>query len=148
MRLIMCERQELERTEVTIAYREMTESVKRVSEFVRYVDKTILCKKENEEYQIPISDIYYVESVDKKTFIYCETAVFQSNYKLYEVENMLSHTCFVRVSKSTILNIETLKGVKTLANSKLEAMLSNGERVCVTRKYLKNIRQALLRRNG
>ena len=80
--------------------------------------------------------------------IMCETAVYQSNYKLYEVENMLSHTCFVRVSKSTILNIETLKGVKTLANSKLEAMLSNGERVCVTRKYLKDIRETLLRRNG
>jgi len=148
MRLIMCERQDLEKPEVTIAYREMTESVKRVSDFVRYVEQTILCKKENEDFMVPVSEIYYVESVDKKTFLYCETAVFQSNYKLYEVENMLSHTSFVRVSKSTILNIEKLRGVKTLANSKLEAMLSNGERVCVTRKYLKDIKSALLRRNS
>ncbi len=148
MRLIMCERQDLEKPEVTITYREMTESVKRVSDFVRYVDQTILCRKENEEYTIPVSDIYYVESVDKKTFIYCEKEVFQSNYKLYELENMLPRVNFVRVSKSTILNIEKLKGVKTLVNSKLEAMLSNGESVCVTRKYLKDIRVALLRRNG
>ena len=148
MRLILCERQDLEKPEVTIAYREMTESVKRVSDFVRYVDQTILCRKENEEYTIPVSDIYYVESVDKKTFIYCEKEVFQSNYKLYELENMLPRVNFVRVSKSTILNIEKLKGVKTLVNSKLEAMLSNGESVCVTRKYLKDIRVALLRRNG
>lgn len=148
MRLIMYERQDLEKPEVTIAYREMTASVKRVSDFVRYVDQTILCKKDNEEYAIPVSDIYYVESVDKKTFVYCKTEVFQSNYKLYELENMLPHTGFVRVSKSTILNIEILKGVKTLVNSKLEAILSNGESVCVTRKYLKDIREALLRRNG
>lgn len=148
MRLIMCERQDLDKPEVTIAYREMTESVKRVSDFVRYVDQTILCRKDNEEYAVPVSDIYYVESVDKKAFIYCETEVFQSSYKLYELENMLPHTGFVRVSKSTILNIETLTGVKTLVNSKLEAMLSNGESVCVTRKYLKDIREALLRRNG
>lgn len=148
MRLIMCERQDLEKPEVTIAYREMTESVKRVSDFVRYVDQTILCRKDNEEYAIPVSHIYYVESVDKKAFVYCETEVFQSNYKLYELEKMLPSTGFVRVSKSTILNIEKLKGVKTLVNSKLEAMLSNGERVCVTRKYLKDIKEALLRRNG
>ena len=148
MRLIMCERQDLEKPEVTITYREMTDSVKRVSDFVRYVDQTILCRKDNEEYAIPVSDIYYVESVDKKAFVYCETEVFQSNYKLYELENMLPRAGFVRVSKSTLLNIEKLKGVKTLVNSKLEAMLSNGERVCVTRKYLKDIKEALLRRNG
>ena len=47
MRLIMCERQDLDKPEVTIAYREMTKSVKRVSDFVRYVDQTILCRKEN-----------------------------------------------------------------------------------------------------
>jgi len=148
MRLIMCERQDLEHPEVTIAYSEMTASVKRVSDFVRSVDQTILCRKENEEYAIPVNDIYYVESVDKKTFVYCEKDVFQSNYKLYELENMLPHVGFVRVSKSTILNIEMLKGVKTLVNSRLEALLANGERVCVTRKYLKDIREALLRRNG
>lgn len=147
MRLIMSERQDLEQPEVTIAYCEMTESVKRVSDFVRYVDQTILGRKDNEEYAIPVSDIYYVESVDKKTFVYCETEVFQSNSKLYELENSLPRENFVRVSKSTILNVEKLNGIKTLVNSKLEAMLLNGERVCVTRKYLKVIKEALLRRN-
>ena len=147
MRLIMSERQDLEQPEVTIAYCEMTESVKRVSDFVRYVDQTILGRKDNAEYAIPVSDIYYVESVDKKTFVYCETEVFQSNSKLYELENSLPRENFVRVSKSTILNVEKLKGIKTLVNSKLEAMLLNGERVCVTRKYLKVIKEALLRRN-
>ena len=52
MRLIMCERQDLDKPEVTIAYREMTECVKRVADFVSYVDQTVLCWKENEEYAI------------------------------------------------------------------------------------------------
>ena len=148
MRLIMNERQDVHEPEVTIVYSEMTAGVKRVSDFVRSVDETILCRKENEEYAIPICDIYYVESVDKKTFIYCERDVYQSNFRLYELEELLNLAGFVRVSKSTILNIEVLKGVKTLVNSKLEAMLSNGESVCVTRKYLKDIKEALQRRNG
>ena len=64
------------------------------------------------------------------------------------MEEVLIPAGFVRVSKSIILNIEILKGVKSLVNSRLEAILSNGERICVTRKYLKDIRGALLRRNG
>lgn len=147
MRLIMHEQQDLEKPEVTISYREINDSVKRVADFVRQVDQTICCRKDNEEYFVPVRDIYYVESVDKKTFIYCEKDVFRSSYKLYELEEILSGAGFVRVSKSTILNIEKLTGVKTIVNSRLEAMLSNGERVCVTRKYLKDIKEVLLRRN-
>lgn len=45
MRLVLCERRDLEEPEVTIAYQEMTANVKRVSDFVRTVDQTILCKK-------------------------------------------------------------------------------------------------------
>ena len=147
MRLILCERQNLEEPEVTVAYREMTKSVKRVADYIRYVDQTLLCKKENEECSILINDIFYVESVDKKAFVYCETEVFRSNYKLYELEKMLSQAGFVRVSKSVLLNVEKLTGIKTLVNSKLEAKLSNGESVCVTRNYLKDIKSELLRRN-
>ena len=143
MRLIMCERQDLETPEVTIAYREMTTSVQRVSEYVRNVERTIFCKKDNEEYSILINDIFYFESVDKKIFVYCEKEVYRSNYKLYELEEMLSQVGFVRVSKSVLLNVEKLTAIKTLVNSKLEAKLSNGESVCVTRKYLKDIKNAL-----
>ena len=148
MRLILNERPELEKPEVTIAYSEMTASVKRVADFVRSVEQTILCKKDEEECSVPVGDIFYIESVDKKTFVYCEKEVYMCSLRLYEIEKMVEQAGFVRVSKSTILNIEQLKGVKTLVNSRLEAILSNGERVCVTRKYLKDIREALIRRNS
>lgn len=92
--------------------------------------------------------MFYIESVDKKTFVYGETEVYQTRLRLAELEAMLSHAGFVRVSKSVILNIEKLRGVKNLANSRLEAFLSNNERICVSRKYLKEIRAVLLRRNA
>ena len=148
MRLIMKERQVLQNPEVTIEYRELTENVKRVSDFVRSVDQTITCKKGDEEFSIPATDVFYVESVDKKAFVYGESEVYQSGLRLIELEEILSHAGFVRVSKSAILNVEKLRGVRNLANSKLEALLVNDERICVSRKYLKDIREVLLRRNG
>lgn len=148
MRLILRERQDLEHPEVIIEYRELTDGVKRVSAFVRSVDQSISCKREGKEFSIPLSDVFYIESVDKKTFVYGETEVYQTGLRLTELEKMLSHAGFVRVSKSVILNIEKLQGVKNLANSRLEAFLSNNERICVSRKYLKEIRAVLLRRNA
>ena len=148
MRLILRERQDLEHPEVIIEYRELTDGVKRVSAFVRSVDQSISCKREGREFSIPLSDVFYIESVDKKTFVYGETEVYQTRLRLAELEKMLSHAGFVRVSKSVILNIEKLRGVKNLANSRLEAFLSNNERICVSRKYLKEIRAVLLRRNA
>ena len=148
MRLILRERQDLENPEVIIEYRELTDGVKRVAAFVRSVDQSISCKREGEEFSIPLSDVFYIESVDKKTFVYGETEVYQTGLRLAELEKMLSHAGFVRVSKSVILNIEKLQGVKNLANSRLEAFLSNNERICVSRKYLKEIRAVLLRRNA
>jgi len=146
MRLVMNERQDIVEPEVTISYREIYERIKRIADFVRSVDETILCRKENEEYAVSLCDIFYAESVDKKTFVYCERDVYQSNFRIYELEEMLKEAGFVRVSKSTILNIGVLKGVKRLVNSKLEAVLLNGESVCVTRKYLKDIKEALQER--
>lgn len=148
MRLILRERRDLEHPEVIIEYRELTDGVKRVSAFVRSVDQSISCKREGKEVSIPLSDVFYIESVDKKTFVYGETEVYQTRLRLAELEKMLSHAGFVRVSKSVILNIEKLRGVKNLANSRLEAFLSNNERICVSRKYLKEIRAVLLRRNA
>ena len=148
MRLIMRERQDLSNPEVTIEYRDLTENVKRVSDFVRSVDQSITCRKNDEEFSISVNDIFYVESVDKKAFVYCESEVYQSGLRLIELEEVLAHAGFVRVSKSAILNVEKLRGVKNLANSKLEALLVNDERICVSRKYLKDIREVLLRRNG
>ncbi len=108
MRLILRERQDLEHPEVIIEYRELTDGVKRVSAFVRSVDQSISCKREGKEFSIPLSDVFYIESVDKKTFVYGETEVYQTGLRLAELEKMLSHAGFVRVSKSVILNIEKL----------------------------------------
>ena len=148
MRLIMKENPNKQEPEVTIEYKELSANVKRVSNYVRSVDKIISCKKENEEYSVPANEIYYMESVDKKGFIYTGTDVYQTSHRLLELEKMLSGSGFVRVSRSVIINVDKLKGIKNLPNSKLEAILINDERICVNKNYLNDIRDVLLRRNS
>ena len=88
-------------------------------------------------------DIYYFESVDNKTFIYCREKVFESKNKLYELENQFINTSFFRASKSIILNLSKIKKLQPMFNGRFEAILSNNERVIISRKFVPVLKEKL-----
>lgn len=133
----------LEEPEVFIRYGRMTEKVKYIERVVRAAGKDIKCRKGNQSVWVNASDIYYIESVDKKTFVYGETEIYRSEQRLYQLEEELAEKGFVRVSKFCVVNINMLESICSLKNSRMEATLKNGERVNVTRKYLTEIRKCL-----
>ena len=93
-------------------------------------------RKDNSTKILKIEDICYFESVDEQTFVYTQEDVYSCQKKLYEAEEILSDTSFVRISKSCILNIDYLESVRALLNGKLEGTLSNDERVIINRHYV------------
>lgn len=129
--------------EVLIRYAKINQRIKRLITLIRSFDMRIKCNEENAEHYVNVSDIFYIESVDKRTFIYLEKDVLRTDYRLYQLAEKLSDFGFVQISKSCIVNINTLEIIKPLINSRMEATLQNGERLYITRKYLDDIRQAL-----
>lgn len=129
--------------EVLIRYAKINKRVKRLIALIRSFDTRIKCNEENTERYVNVSDIFYIESVDKRTFIYLEKEVLRTDYRLYQLAENLADLGFVQISKSCILNINTLESIKPLINSRMEATLQNGESLHITRKYLGNIKQAL-----
>ena len=95
-----------------------------------------------EGYTVKIApeEICYIESVDDRTFLYADRAVYESPQRLYQLEQTLANTSFVRVSKSVILNADKVEKVRPLLNGKLEALLSNGERQHINRHYVSSFR--------
>ena len=132
--------------EVLIKYAQMNSTVERVVSLIKSIDSTVKCSLEHREIWVNVSDIYYIESVDKKTFVYCDKSVYRTEYRLYQFLDAFEFPGFVQISKSCLININVLISIRPLANSKMEATLSNGERVNVTRKYVANIKEYLLRR--
>jgi DNA-binding LytR/AlgR family response regulator len=132
--------------EVLIKYAQMNQTVNRLISMIKSADCKIKCIAENSQIWINALDIYFIESVDKRTFVYSENSVYHTEFRLYELLNQLSFSGFVQISKSCIININMLKSIKSLANSHLEATLINGERVNVTRKYISNIKAKLQER--
>lgn len=112
------------------------EKLQKLIDQIRLYSFSIVCKKDKDIYQISLKDAYYIESVEEKTFVYLEKEVYESNLKLYELEEQLKNTSYIRVSKSIILNIEKLQSVKPLINGKLEANLKNNEKILINRHYV------------
>ncbi len=129
--------------EILIRYAQMTKRIKRMVTLLKSVDSRVKCTLDSNEVWLNASSIYYIESVDKKTFVYCEKSVYRTELRLYQLMEELSGAGFVQVNKACILNINVLEGIKPLMNSRLEATLTNGERIYVTRKYLPDIKRNL-----
>lgn len=132
--------------EVLIKYARMNHTVNRLVSLIKSVDSTVKCTLDQREIWINVSDIYYIESVDKKTFVYCEKSVYGTEYRLYQLMDELELSGFVQISKSCLININVLESLRPLMNSRMEVTLSNGERIAVTRKYVANIKAKLQER--
>ncbi len=129
--------------EIMIKYPQKDNQVNRIINFLQSFNMQIKCFGDNTERMINILDIYYIESVDKKTFVYLENAVYRIDCRLYQLKTQLQTYGFVQISKSCILNINVLESIRPLFNSKMEATLKNGEKVNINRNYLSEVRKVL-----
>lgn len=129
--------------DISIKYSNMNNDVQRIITFLKSFDTQIKCDDNGTERIIKASEIFYIESVDKKTFLYLEKSVCRTDLRLYQLADDLAHLGFVQVTKSCILNINTLESIKPLINSRMEATLRNGERVHINRNYLSGVKKAL-----
>ncbi len=129
--------------EVTINYPQMDETVKRLISLIESSCYALVGSDNGRQYKISAADIYYIESVDKRTFIYTKEQVYRSEKPLYRLADELKGFGFVQVSKFCVLNLDFLSQVETLKNSRLETTLINGERITVSRTYIPAIKQAL-----
>lgn len=89
------------------------------------------------------ADIYYFEYVEQKVFVYGKTRVYEIKSKLYELEEQLAKTDFIRVSKSCILNLNKIGSLAPSLGGRFEAKLKNGEKVIISRQYVNTLKEVL-----
>ena len=99
--------------------------------------------KDGSLHRLKLTDIYYFEVVDNVSFLYTCKNVFEAHEKLYEFEAITSGTSLFRCSKSMILNAEKIDYIRPSLSGRFEAVLSNGEKVIVSRKYVANLKLLL-----
>ena len=128
---------------VEIHCREVTPEVGKLERYVRRFGTTLPATENGEHFNIPTDAILYIESVDKKTFIYTENQTLMSEKRLYELEELLDRRDFFRCSKSVILHLNKVQQLKPEITRNILATLVNGERVVISRRYAPELKKLL-----
>ena len=137
---------------------EMVDSREKEQALIRAVEKTadivnavdllengsggITVTRDRSTYFCRLTQIYYIESVDKHTYVYTKEDCYESRDRLYELEAKLG-TYYVRISKSMIVNLRKIRNVSAEPGGRMVAVLLNGERVIISRSYVKEIKRRL-----
>ena len=143
MRIKIDEQENLQEIVVTISCRKVDKEVSDIIKLLKMKNKTISGIKENEVVLVKVFEILYIESVDKKTFIYTKEDVFQCKEKLYELEEILEKESFIRISKNTIVNINKVSKIVPDISRRLILTLENKEKVIVSRSFTFNFKKSL-----
>ncbi len=129
--------------EIIINCHDITDEVLDVVNRLKKNEAVLLGSKNGETFRIGLRDVYYIESVDNKTFICLQKGVFESKQRLYELEELTLGTKLFRCSKSMIVNIGKIRSVSASVNGRFEAKLLNGETVIISRQYVPELKKRL-----
>lgn len=130
-------------TKVVIQTPSLTPDVEKLVSLMRTVNSQIAVKNEEETILLDIAQILYIEAMERMSFVYTKDAVYQSDLKLYEFENLLTEQDFIRISKQAIINLRKVKSLKTDINRKIRVTLLNDEQIIVSRTYSDELRKRL-----
>jgi two-component system response regulator LytT len=133
----------LHETEITISCNKLTPDIEKVISQLRVMDLMLTGKKDNQIYILDAAKVLYIDTVDKKTFFYTKNDVFETDLKLYELEEQLSALDFMRANKFCIINFSQITSIKTDIDGKLLITMSNHEKLIVSRQYALNIKKKL-----
>jgi len=129
-----------EEDSITISVKYMSDNINRAINLLKSPGQ-LTVYIDNNAFILPVTDIYYVESVDLKTFVYGERAVYQAKQKLYEVEEILNKNEFLRINRQTIVNIKKIKNISPAGGGRFQATLSNGEQVMISRQNVSSLKE-------
>ena len=130
-------------TEVIIRAPHLNNDIERMVAMMRMIDMQIAVRRDGETILLETDKILYVEAVDRNTFVYTSSDTYESELKLYELEQELVQRDFLRISKQSIVNLRKIKSLKTDVNRKIRITLANGEQIVVSRMYSDELRRKL-----
>jgi DNA-binding LytR/AlgR family response regulator len=130
-------------TAVEIHCREVTSETERLERYISRFDERLQATSEGNTYNVQIDEILYIESVDKKTFLYTTGHVLQTEKRLYELEELLDEKTFFRASKSVIVNLNKITKLKPEVTRNILATLTNGEVIVISRRNVKALKELI-----
>lgn len=131
---------EPEEEEIILRVSELNDTVKRIQQTISEITtgkNTIALYKNETQYYIELNQILFFETDGGQVRAYTAKEVFETKSKLFELEEILPRS-FMRVAKSTILNINHVYSIRRNLTASSEVEFKNThKKVFVSRNYYK-----------
>lgn len=102
-----------------------------------------LTGKQNEDWTpVPINEIAYIESLQKRTWFYVNSEQYKTTITLKELQTRLPGI-FIRIHRSYIINIHFIKKIKRDLSSNFLVILKGGTELPISQSYINNLRTIL-----
>ena len=136
----------LEEAEVIIRCGQLDASVMNLQNYIAQIsggEKTFSLWRGDTEYYVPVKDIYFFETEGKVIQAHTADNIFETHYKLYELEEQLPGT-FMRISKSTIVNLDYIYSItRNLTASSVVEFTGSNKKALVSRSFYKALTERL-----
>lgn len=141
--------QNLPEDEVIIRCRELNETVlalqRKISVQLQQ-DISLIGVWQNTEYYLHPADILFFETESKVVFAHTAENLFETEYKLYELEEELPGY-FMRISKSAIVNLNHIYSIaKNVTGASAIEFVHSHKRIYVSRMYYKALKERMAER--
>ena len=124
----------------------MTEEVTRVVDFISKLDDitTVISGIRDDKVELLEQEsIFRIYAEEGKVLARTESGLYQIRLRLYELEERLDDSKFVRISNSEIVNLKKVKSLDLSFVGTICMELSNGEVSYVSRRYVSKIKKKL-----
>ncbi len=148
MKLIKTRDENLEENFLELHYDEIDEETAAVLERLRPALKYIEGTIDGRRLTVPLTDMYYFETVDRKTYGYTDNSCLEVKETLQGIIDEYESAGFVRISKSSIVNLYKIKKLQGDLNMRTLIHLKNEECLVMNRGYRADFYKALSKLQG
>lgn len=138
-------------SEVIIRCMELNEEIQRLQRVISdtaFSESKLVFYQGEKEFYLPVRQILFFETSENEVHAHTAADVFQVRYRLYELEKLLPAS-FIRISKSTILNVDEVYCItRNLTASSIAEFRNTYKKVYVSRNYYKQLKYMLEEKNG
>lgn len=107
-------------------------------------DSHIFVQKSEKLINLPVEEIEHLEASGDYTILTTKNDQFVSSSGIGKLEEILNPDTFIRVHRSTIININSLKEIEKHFNGGMIVKMNNGKSFPVSRTYAKLIRKKVV----
>jgi two-component system, LytTR family, response regulator len=108
------------------------------------IDRMVI-KNAGQVFFLKVSEIDWIEAADYYACIHTGGKSHLLRRSISELEQELDHTSFCRIHRSTIVNLDRVKGLELNDAGEYDVLLENGSRLRLSRRYRRQLQERLKR---